>query len=144
MARWGAGSRPSLIPPSPTVGQLWPRLPARPSPPPAAAGTEAGRYSRDADLKQVVLDQLLAQHDDAELDAELHEAAPWGTLQWGEERRRSDHVPLREARAWISYAVVEQEGLGVRGAVCTYLFHAVTIKHIDIASRPTHKPEIKT
>lgn len=36
--------------------------------------------SRDADLKDVVLDQLFAQHDDAELDAELDEAASWCTL----------------------------------------------------------------
>lgn len=33
------------------------------------------RYSRDADLKQVVLDELFSQHCDAELDAELHETA---------------------------------------------------------------------
>ena len=38
-------------------------------------------YSRDSDLKDVVLDQLLPQHDDAELDAQLHEAAPGGALQ---------------------------------------------------------------
>ena len=38
-------------------------------------------YSRDSDLKDVVLDQLLPQHDDAELDAQLHEAAPRGALQ---------------------------------------------------------------
>ena len=38
-------------------------------------------YSRYSDLKDVVLDQLLPQHDDAELDAQLHEAAPGGALQ---------------------------------------------------------------
>ena len=38
-------------------------------------------YSRDSDLKDVVLDELLPQHDDAELDAQLHEAAPRGALQ---------------------------------------------------------------
>lgn len=38
-------------------------------------------HSRDADLEEIVLDQLLAQHDDAQLDAELHQAAPRGTLR---------------------------------------------------------------
>lgn len=37
--------------------------------------------SRDADLEEVVLDELLAEHDDAELDAQLHEAAARGTLR---------------------------------------------------------------
>lgn len=36
---------------------------------------------RYADLKQVVLDELLAEHCDAKLDTELHEAASVGTLQ---------------------------------------------------------------
>lgn len=43
-------------------------------------GGRRGHYIRDSDLKDVVLDQLLPQHDDAELDAELHEAAPRSTL----------------------------------------------------------------
>lgn len=43
-------------------------------------------YIRDSDLEDVVLDQLLSQHDDAELNAELHEAAPWSTLQGGEDK----------------------------------------------------------
>lgn len=38
-------------------------------------------YLRDADLKDVVLDQLLPQHDDAELNAQLNEAASWCTLR---------------------------------------------------------------
>lgn len=38
-------------------------------------------HSRYADLKQVVLDELLAQHGDTELDAQLHEAAGVGTLE---------------------------------------------------------------
>lgn len=37
-------------------------------------------YSRDADLKQVVLDELFPEHCDAELDAELHEAAAVSAL----------------------------------------------------------------
>lgn len=38
-------------------------------------------YLRDPDLKDVVLDQLLPQHDDAELNAQLNEAASWRTLR---------------------------------------------------------------
>lgn len=37
-------------------------------------------HSRYANLKQVVLDELLAQHGNAQLNAELHEAACMGTL----------------------------------------------------------------
>ena len=37
-------------------------------------------YLRDANLKDVVLDELLPQHDDAELDAQLDEAASRCTL----------------------------------------------------------------
>lgn len=46
-------------------------------------------YIRDSDLKDVVLNQLLPQHDDAELNAELHEAAPRSTLQRGKDKGRS-------------------------------------------------------
>ncbi|TNN52346.1 hypothetical protein EYF80_037429 [Liparis tanakae] len=45
-------------------------------------------HSRYANLKQVVLDELLAQHSDAQLDAQLHEAAGMGTLE-GEEGNSS-------------------------------------------------------
>lgn len=38
-------------------------------------------FLRDSDFKDVVLDQLLPQHDDAELDAQLDEAASWRTLR---------------------------------------------------------------
>lgn len=46
-------------------------------------------YIRDSNLKDVVLDQLLPQHDDTELNAELHEAAPGSTLQRGKDKGRS-------------------------------------------------------
>lgn len=52
-------------------------------------GQRNGHYVRDANLKDIVLDQLLPQHDDAELDAQLHETASRSTLQWGEQRDRS-------------------------------------------------------
>lgn len=51
-------------------------------PPHRCVPIRSRHHSRDADLKEIVLDQLLAQHDDAQLDAELHEAAARGTL-WG-------------------------------------------------------------
>lgn len=38
-------------------------------------------HSRYANLKQVVLNKLLAEHGDAQLDAQLHEAACMGTLE---------------------------------------------------------------
>lgn len=45
-------------------------------------------YIRDSDLKDVILDQLLPQHDDAELNAELHEAASRSTLPRREDNSR--------------------------------------------------------
>lgn len=51
-------------------------------------GGRGVHYIRDSDLKDVVLDQLLPQHDDAELNAELHEAAPRSTLPRKEDHRR--------------------------------------------------------
>lgn len=43
-------------------------------------------HSRYANLKQIVLNKLLAKHGDAQLDAQLHEAACMGTLEGGGER----------------------------------------------------------
>ena len=61
-------------------------------------------YSRDSDLKDVVLDQLLSQHDDAELDAQLHEAAPRGALQDEKTQEgtsdRQGHE-LSQAAVWV-------------------------------------------
>ena len=42
------------------------------------------KNSRDANLKQVVLDQLFPQHGDTELYAELHQTASMSTLGRGE------------------------------------------------------------
>lgn len=112
-------------------------------------------YSRDSDLKDVVLDQLLPQHDDAELDAQLHEAAPRGALQGGGDARGGDQAKWSPGRqgcelSQVVLGIRMGGGLGghprttspaqnTRGSTC--LFHAVTIKHIDIASRSAHKPE---
>lgn len=46
-------------------------------------------HSRDADLENVVLDQLLPKHDDAELNAQLNEAASWCTLRGTQQQ----HLP---------------------------------------------------
>ena len=48
-------------------------------------------HSRYADLKQVVLDELLAQHGDAQLDAQLHEAAGMRALGREEEKNKEGH-----------------------------------------------------
>jgi len=60
-------------------------------------------HSRYANLKQVVLDELLAQHSDAQLDTQLHEAAGMGTLE-GEEvnrcRRGKSSVWWPSAEVW--------------------------------------------
>lgn len=70
-----------------------PTPPPRPSPGPASSRSPARWYSRDANLKQIVLDELLAQHDDAELDAQLHQAAARGALQAEGGRVRSHPTP---------------------------------------------------
>lgn len=44
-------------------------------------------YVRYENLKHVVLDELLSEHDHAELDAQLDEAAWWSAL-WGNKRQR--------------------------------------------------------
>lgn len=67
LPRWG-GYRPVPPAPTPVPGTLCPLWRRR-------------RHSRDADLEQVVLDELLPQHDDAQLDAQLHQAAARGTLR---------------------------------------------------------------
>lgn len=38
-------------------------------------------HSRYSNLKKVVLDKLLAEHGDAQLDAQFHEATCMGTLE---------------------------------------------------------------
>lgn len=38
-------------------------------------------YSRNANLKQVILDELFAKHGDAELNAQFHQTASMGALQ---------------------------------------------------------------
>lgn len=44
-------------------------------------------YIRYENLKHIVLNELLAEHDHAELDAQLDEAAWWSTL-----RRKHTHL----------------------------------------------------
>lgn len=54
-------------------------------------------HLRDSNLKDIVLDQLLPQHDDAELYAQLHETASRSTLQKGD---RSSQT-LQALENWI-------------------------------------------
>lgn len=65
-------------------------------------------YIRDSNLKDVVLDQLLPQHDDAELNAELHEAASRGTLQTVGNGERSGQWSSEKQRHTLSQAVMGQ------------------------------------
>ena len=44
-------------------------------------GVAEDLHSRYANLKEVILNKLLAKHGDAQLDAQFHEAACMGTLQ---------------------------------------------------------------
>ena len=55
-------------------------------------------HSRYADLKQVVLDELLAEHGDAQLDTQLHEAACMGTLE-GEEVNKCQRATRSQTEA---------------------------------------------
>lgn len=87
-------------------------------------------YSRDADLKDVVLDQLLPQHDDAELNAQLNEAASWRTL------REDTHsviiiLCLTDSDEWKETQIRSQ---------MTNLFHPIIVEDIHVASRSTSKP----
>lgn len=110
---------PFVLTPSLLLCPIWPRshitchpeyhFPGAPGPhlPLAPLGPQAGRYSRDANLKQVVLDELLAQHNDAELDTELHQAAPRGAL-W--DRQQVHQTPPHPS--WTSGEVTLAPGKG--------------------------------
>lgn len=64
---------------------------------PAQKRQRTDHHLRNSNLKDIVLDQLLPQHDDAELYAQLHETASWSTLQEREERQeQSDPAGSRE------------------------------------------------
>lgn len=65
---------------------------------PVQEGRRPDHHLRDANLKDIVLDQLLPQHDDAELDAQLHETASRSTLREGEETGAVR--PRRPKGAW--------------------------------------------
>lgn len=71
-------------------------------------------YVRNSNLKDVVLDQLLPQHDDAELNTELHEAAPGSTLQSRKTKEGAVRPSeLRGARVWIQlWCDGDQDGAG--------------------------------
>lgn len=83
----------------------------------ARRGVSRVHYSRDSNLEDVVLDQLLPQHDDAELNAQLHEAAPRGALQ--EEKRKDGAVRpggAQRGKGANSASLWRPQGLGQGGA----------------------------
>ncbi len=75
-------------------------------------------HSRDADLKQVVLDELFTEHGDAELNAELHETAAVGAL--------SIHI-----KHHVSNQCLHQR---THDFMFLYLLHAIGLEHIEITS----------
>lgn len=93
---------------------------------------EAVDYLRNADLKDVVLDQLLPEHDDAELDAQLNEAAPWRALM---ETHTFSFVHLL-----ITTSPIQPSEKKQMQSRMTNLFHPIIIKDIHVASRSTSKP----
>ena len=55
-------------------------------------------YIRYENLKHIVLYELLSQHDHAELDAKLNEAARWSTLSG-----RRANICLRQNQIYCAY-----------------------------------------
>lgn len=55
-------------------------------------------YVRYENLKHIVLNELLSQHDHAELDAKLNEAAWWSTLSG-----KRANIGLRQNQIYCTY-----------------------------------------
>lgn len=87
-------------------------------------------YVRYENLKHVVLDELLSEHDHAELDAQLDEAAWWSAL-WGNKRQRCTFTVHLHTHTQTSTSNVRY---------WTYLLHAIVSKDINIIPRPPSKP----
>lgn len=79
------------------------------------------QYSRDADLKQVVLDELFSQHCDAELDAELHETAAVSAL-------------IKHIKAAVIHPLQSICSLQNSHVSDLYLLHAIGLKHVEITA----------
>lgn len=87
------------------------------------AGAVHVRYEN---LKDVVLNELLAEHDHAELDAQLDEAAWRGALC-----KRDKHSLSRQRRSSTREKKLESG----------YLLHAVVSKNVNVVAGPPSKPE---
>lgn len=83
-------------------------------------------HVRYENLKDVVLNELLAEHDHAELDAQLDEAS------WRRALFEETHIYSGSQRRWGSYRE------GVRSS---YLLHAVVSKNVNIITGAPSKPE---
>lgn len=84
-------------------------------------------YSRDADLKQVVLDELFPEHRDAELNAELHEAAAVSALI--KHIKTAVIPPLQSIRSAQNARVRD-----------SYLLHAIGLEHVEITAWTATEP----
>lgn len=91
-------------------------------------------HLRDADLKDVVLDQLFPQHDDAELNAQFDQAASWSTL-------RETHFIRTLSHRHCMFDLFRQiEKIIQMRSWMTNLFHSIIIKDVDVIARSTSKP----
>lgn len=85
------------------------------------------QYSRDADLKQVVLDELFSQHCDAELDAELHETAAVSAL-------------IKHIKAAVIHPLQSICSLQNSRVSDFYLLHAIGLEHVEITAWTPTEP----
>lgn len=84
------------------------------------------------------MNQLLAQHDDAELDAQLHQAATRCTLQQKEEREIRTHVaPVQQGKRVLTW------GESTGRVKYNYLFHSERMENVDIVSWTSNKPRVQ-
>lgn len=89
-------------------------------------------YIRYENLKHIVLYELLSQHDHAELDAKLNEAAWWSTLLG----KKSKY--LLKAEPNLLYTLVQTF---TNMSNETNLLHAVISKYVNVIARAPSKPE---
>lgn len=83
-------------------------------------------YIRYENLKHIVLNELLSEHDHAELDAQLDEAAWWSTLL----EKKTPHLLYIYIHIFNNTNVYK----------LTYLLHAIVSKDINIIAGSPSKP----
>lgn len=88
-------------------------------------------YVRYENLKHVVLNELLSQHDHADLDAQLDEAAWRGTLSG----KKSKY--LLKAGPNLLYILVKTTANRSKE---TNLLHAIIPKDVKVIARTSSKP----